>query len=343
MDPKIIVEHFLGSVEILSITPIENGLINNTYLVETADKKFILQKITTQIFKNPKGIQKNHLKINEVLEKSDYSRKTVKLIPTLSNDLLLEQNNEAWRMLEYLEKSVTFLKPSSTEIAFEATKCLSEFYKIINHETIVLEETLPDFINFEKRITDFKTALKQKTVRKKIAENEINFILDHLSLPDKWIELQNNNSLPIRVIHADPKISNILFNKENKAIAVIDLDTMMNGTILYDFGDMIRSYTNNTDEDDGSMKENFNSETFAAVKEGFLFYLKDTLSPIELENLDYAAQLIIYIQAVRFLTDYLNQDIYYSVKYDSQNLDRTKNQINLLKGLKLFLGTTGIL
>ena len=337
MDPKIIVQQFLGAVEILSIMPIQNGLINNTFLLETAKGKFILQQINTLIFKNPNAIQNNHLKINDVLEQSDYSKNTVKVIPTLSNDLLFEKDNEAWRMLDFLENSVTFLKPSSTEIAFEATKCLSEFYKIINQESIILEETLPDFINFEKRVIDFKTALIQETERKKTAEKEINFILEHLSLPEKWIALENQRSLPNRVIHADPKISNILFNKENKAIAVIDLDTMMNGTILYDFGDMIRSYTNNSDEDEGSVSDNFNAENYVAVKDGFLFYLKETLTPIELENLDYAAQLIIYIQAVRFLTDYLNNDIYYSVKYDLQNLDRTKNQINLLKGLQLFL------
>lgn len=337
MDPKIIVEQFLGSVEILSITPIENGLINHTFLVETESGKFILQQINTLIFKRPNAIQNNHLRINEILDRSGYSKKTVKIIPTLSNDLLFEQNKEAWRMLEYLENSVTFLKPSSTEIAFEATKCLSEFYKMINQEQIILEETLPDFINFKKRINDFKTALIQETERKKTAEKEINFILEHLSLPEKWIALENQKSLPNRVIHADPKISNILFNKENKAIAVIDLDTMMNGTILYDFGDMIRSYTNSSDEDEGSVSDNFNAENYVAVKDGFLFYLKETLTRIELENLDYAAQLIIYIQAVRFLTDYLNHDVYYSVKYDLQNLDRTKNQINLLKGLQLFL------
>ncbi len=337
MDAKIIVEQFLGSVETLSITPIENGLINHTFLVETENGKFILQQVNTLIFKNPTAIQNNHMKINGILDRSGYSKKTVKIIPTLSNHLLFEKNNEAWRMLEYLEDSMTFLKPSSTEIAFEATKCLSEFYKIISQEQIILEETLPDFINFEKRVIDFKTSLVRETERKRTAEKEINFILEHLSLPEKWIELQNQKSLPNRVIHADPKISNILFDQDNKAIAVIDLDTMMNGTILYDFGDMIRSYTNNSDEDEGSVSDNFNAENYVAVKDGFLFYLKDTLTPIELENLDYAAQLIIYIQAVRFLTDFLNHDIYYSVKYDLQNLDRTKNQINLLKGLQLFL------
>lgn len=111
----------------------------------------------------------------------------------------------------------------------------------------------------------------------------------------------------------------------------------MNATILYDFGEMIRPHTNNSDEDDGSAKGNFNPENYAAVKEGFLFYLKGNLTKVELENLDYAAQLIVYIPAVLFLTDFLTQDIYYSVKYDLQNLDRTKNQITLLKGLIAYL------
>ena len=337
MAPKIIVEQFLGPVGILSITPIENGLINHTFLVETESEKFILQQINTLIFKNPNAIQNNHLKINYVLEQSEYSRKTVKLIPTLSQDLLFEKNNEAWRMLEYLEDSVTFLKPSSTEIAFEATKCLSEFYKIINQEQIILEETLPDFINFEKRVIDFKTALIQETERKKTAENEINFILEHLSLPNRWVELEQQDLLPLRVIHADPKISNILFDKDNKAIAVIDLDTLMQGTILYDFGEMVRSYTNLANEDDGSAEDNFNSTTYESIKEGFLFYLKHMLTPVELANLDYAGQLVTYIQAIRFLTDYLKNDVYYSTKYEHHNLDRTKNQINLLKGLQIFL------
>lgn len=333
MELKIIVEQFLGSVEILSITPIENGLINYTYMVETSIEKYILQKINTQIFKNAKGIQNNHLKVNEVLERLNYSKKTVKIIPTLSNDLLLQQADGAWRMLEYLQNAVTFLKAENPAIAFEATRCLSEFYKIINQEDLILEETLPDFINFEKRFYDFKLSLRKETERKKIAENEINFILKHSSLLQKWTELQSSNSLPIRVIHADPKISNILFDKENKAIAVIDLDTIMHGTILYDFGDMIRSYTNITEEDNGNVQDNFSTENYAAVKEGFLFYLKDTLTKVELEHLDYSAQLIIYIQAIRFLTDFLNGDIYYSTQYDFQNLDRTKNQINLLIGL----------
>ncbi|WP_449397500.1 phosphotransferase [Chryseobacterium wanjuense] len=149
-----------------------------------------------------------------------------------------------------------------------------------------------------------------------------------------------NGILPSRIIHADAKISNILFNKEYHPIAVIDLDTVMISSILYDFGTMIQSYTNNTEEDDGKAENNFNPEIYTAVKKGFLFYLNEKLTPEELENLDYAAQVAIYIQAIRFLTDYLDGSKYYSIKYPEHNLDRTKNQIELLKGLREYLEKT---
>lgn len=111
----------------------------------------------------------------------------------------------------------------------------------------------------------------------------------------------------------------------------------MISTILYDFGTMIQSYTNTTNEDDGSAENNFNPEIYNAVKKGFLFHLKEKLTPEESENLDYAAQVAIYIQEIRFLTDYLNGSIYYSTKYAEHNLDRTKNQLELLKGLNGYL------
>ena len=147
------------------------------------------------------------------------------------------------------------------------------------------------------------------------------------------IALQASQELPERVIHADPKISNILFTKDGEALSVIDLDTMMNSTLLYDFGDMMRSYCNLTDEDDATMVDNFAPAIYDSVKEGFLSHLSSKLTSIELENLDYAAQVVIYIQAVRFLTDYLNNDVYYSTKYPEHNLDRTRNQVNLVKNV----------
>lgn len=330
MELKAVISAFIGEQN-HSFSAIDNGLINHTYFVETDSEKYILQKINTDIFKNPKCIIDNHLAVNSVLKNSDYSRKIVDLIPAQNGEFLV---NQKWRMLEFIENSVTHLKVPNSETAFESAKCFSEFYSVLNSKSIHLEETLPGFIDFGKRISDYQTALENASEERKInAEKEIDFINSHLDLPEKWIELQNNNALPKRIIHADPKISNILFDKNGNAISVIDLDTVMTSTLLYDFGDMIRSYCNLTDEDDASLENNFSGEIYDSVKKGFLFHLENLLSETEKEHLDYAPKVVIYIQAIRFLTDYLNGNIYYSVKYENHNLDRTRNQINLLKNL----------
>lgn len=334
MELKKIISAFIGEQN-FSVSEIDNGLINHTFLVEAESGKYILQHINTNIFKNPEAIAENHFLVNSVLKKFGYTRKIIDLIPTKNGGFLFKDDSgKSWRMTDFIENSVTHLKVLDPEIAFEAAKCFSEFYLALNSEILDLEETLPDFINFEKRISDYQIALKNTSEKRKInAEKEIEFIHSNLDLPRKWMELQNKNALPKRIIHADSKISNILFDKENNAVAVIDLDTMMNSTLLYDFGDMVRSYCNFTDEDDADLQENFSNEIYDSLKKGFLFHLENLLSETEKENLDYAPKVVIFIQVIRFLTDYFNGDIYYSVKYGNHNLDRARNQINLLKGL----------
>ncbi|WP_326984464.1 aminoglycoside phosphotransferase family protein [Chryseobacterium sp. MYb264] len=344
MELKNIVQEFTDT-ENYTITPITNGMINSTYLLENNDKKekYILQKINIHIFKDPKIIIDNHLKINSLLGKSNYQLEMVNPIHSISNKYLVQnENSEIWRMLSFIENSKTFLKVPDLKTAYEAAKTFGYFLDIINSEPILsLQETLPDFINFEKRINDYKNALQNTSQDlAKTADQEIKYINQLLELPEKWIEMEKNHLLPKRIIHADPKISNILFDQNDNPLAVIDLDTTMISTILYDFGDMIRSYTNKTDEDQGNSENNFDSEIYKAVKDGFLFHLKEKLTTLETENLNYAAQVVIYIQAVRFLTDYLNGNIYYSTQYPEHNLDRTKNQLMLLRGLREYLNDT---
>ncbi len=334
MEIETVISEFIGNQK-YTYSEINNGLINKTYLVDSEQGKYILQCINTGIFKNPEAILHNHLKVNQVLKNEGYPRNILEIVPTQKGDYLLkDQENGSWRMTGFIENSVTFLKVPNPETAFEAAQCFSEFYALLNKNALQLEDTLPGFINFEKRISDYKTALSQADVhRKEKSKSEIDFVNEWMDLPEKWIRLDKEGILPKRAIHADPKISNILFNTENQAIAVIDLDTMMTSTLLYDFGDMIRSYTNLTNEDDAQQIENYSPEIYQAVREGFLTHLKNILTPIEIENLDYAAQVVIFIQAVRFLTDYLNGDVYYAVKHENHNLDRTKNQIHLLKNI----------
>lgn len=342
MELNDIVIQFIGT-ENYSLSPINDGLINTTYLLEDKGrkKKFILQKINQAVFKEPEVIVNNHLMINELLRSNNYQFQIIEPIPSLSNTLLVKDaNGEPWRMLSFVENSITFLTVPSLHTAFDAAKTFSYFLNIVNTEKLpAIEETLPNFLNFEKRIADYKKALENAAPHlKENAKVEIEITNLLISLPDQWIAMEKNNQIPKRIIHADVKISNILFDQNHQPLAVIDLDTMMISTILYDFGTMIQSYTNRTHEDDGSAEDNFNAEMYKVVKEGFLFYLKEKLTPEESAHLDYAAQVAIYIQEVRFLTDYLNGSIYYSTKYPEHNLDRTKNQLELLKGLRSYLG-----
>lgn len=342
MELNDIVIQFIDT-ENYSLSPITDGLINTTYLLEDKDrkKKFILQKINQAVFKEPEIIVNNHLMINELLRSNNYQFQIIEPIPSLSNKLLVKDaNGEPWRMLSFVENSMTFLTVLSLQTAFEAAKTFSYFLNIVNTEKLpAIEDTLPNFLNFEKRIADYKKALENAAPHlKENAKAEIEITNQLISLPDQWIAMEKNNQIPKRIIHADVKISNILFDQNHQPLAVIDLDTMMISTILYDFGTMIQSYTNRTHEDDGSAKNNFNPEMYKVVKEGFMFYLKEKLTPEESAHLDYAAQVAIYIQEVRFLTDYLNGSVYYSTKYPEHNLDRTKNQLELLKGLRAYLG-----
>lgn len=341
MELNDIVIQFIGT-ENYSLSPITDGLINTTYLLEDKDrkKKFILQKINHHVFKQPEVIVNNHLMINELLRSNNYQFQIIEPIPSLTHKLLVKDvNDEPWRMLSFVENSITFLTAPSLQTAFEAAKAFSYFLSIVNTEKLpAIEDTLPNFLNFEKRIADYKKALENAApYLKENAKAEIEITNQLISLPDQWIVMEKTHQIPKRIIHADVKISNILFDQNHKPLAVIDLDTMMISTILYDFGTMIQSYTNRTYEDDGSAENNFNPEMYKVVKEGFLFYLKEKLTPEESAHLDYAAQVAIYIQEVRFLTDYLNGSLYYSTRYPEHNLDRTKNQLELLKGLRTYL------
>ncbi|MBT2622493.1 aminoglycoside phosphotransferase family protein [Chryseobacterium sp. ISL-6] len=325
------------------VSPISNGLINTTYLVENnqTQEKYILQKINTEVFKDPERIINNHLKINKILQENDYQLYIAEPVSSSSKEFLItDENGHQWRMTGFIDNSITFLTVPSAETAFKAAQAVGYFLSMINNTTTlpVIEDPLPDFLNFEKRILDYKISLEDGTsALKESAKTEIALMNQLLELPHQWIQMQNNGQLPKRIIHADAKISNILFDQNHDPMAVIDLDTTMISTILYDFGTMIQSYTNTTNEDDGTAKDNFNPNIFKSVKEGFLFHLKDQLTYEEFENLDYAAQVAIYIQGLRFLTDYLNGSTYYSIKYPEHNLDRTKNQLELLKGLRTYL------
>lgn len=329
---KNIFENFENSVSDFEVKTLVSGHINRTYLILNHSKNFILQKINTKVFKQPEILAQNILNISNHLKSKNYPHQFLK--PVLFSDGKFIYDSE-WRIFEFIDNSQSFEKTKSNNQVFEAAKFLSEFYSYLNDlDPAEIGDSIPGFLDFNLRYGQFETALKNaEQSRIKNSKPEIEVVISNQQFLNDWNKI--STEIPTRIIHADPKISNFLFDKnsDEKIIALIDWDTFMCGPILYDFGDMARSYTNLKNEDDPSEGEIFSQKNYDALKKGFLFYLKDQLTQTEIENLDTAAKTVIYIQAVRFLTDYLNGDIYYHTDFSGQNLNRTKNQINLLKGL----------
>lgn len=314
------------------VQQLTSGHINQTYLISNAGEQFVLQELNTQVFKNLEGVTQNILKVSAHLLQNDYPNKVLNLVPFKDSGYLFQ---DKWRMMEFIEESQTFLKVQSSEQAYAAARFLSSFHAhLLSLDIEGIENSIPGFLDFKSRLVQYQQAIElADKARLDNAVTAIDFLNTHQDILTSWLVLLPQ--IPVRVIHADPKISNFLFSKEdpNSILALIDWDTLMHGSILYDFGDMVRSYTNLKEEDDPEVGGNFSLENYKAIEEGFLLSLKDKLSEKEIENLDLGAKVVIYVQAMRFLTDYLNGDVYYATKYSEHNLDRAKSQINLLTEL----------
>ena len=279
----------------------------------------------------------NMAAVADHLSEKKYPKTILHPIKNTENKFLsYDEDGKPWRLLPFVSNTICVLKITHPQQAYEASKTFSEFYSFLfDIDFSKIETAVSGFLNFEKRISDFKTAVSNASNEtKKTSEDELKFLISAISLPDKFISLQKQNILPVRIIHADPKISNVLFDTvSGKGKCVIDLDTIMPGTLLYDYGDMVRSYTNNKNEDDPTENNIFNKEIYDLLTKGFLSSIKDQLTSVEMDNLAYSAKVVIYIQALRFMTDYLNGNIYYKTNHPLQNFNRAKNQINLLRCL----------
>lgn len=332
VEAKKVFENFESIEEDFECIGLESGHINETYLIRNKKKKYILQKINSSIFPNLETIHSNIEIVAKHLESKNYAHKRIELLP-FSNGKTIWENE--WRIMHFIGNSIGFEKVNSANQCYEAAVFLSDFHSnLLDLDTKKIQNPLPNFLNYEDRWHQFVMSVDFAS-KDRLAEAlpEIEFLYAHRFILDEWINLQPE--LPLRIIHGDPKISNFLFDEMNssKIIAIIDWDTLMPGTILYDFADMVRSYSNLKEEDDPSVGKNFSQENYLALEKGFLKHLNECLEPIEKNNLKLAAKSIIYIQALRFLTDFLNQDVYYKINYPIQNLNRAKNQINLLKSL----------
>lgn len=320
------------------------GNINDTFILTFIDgdkkNKYIVQRINHKVFTQPEKLMDNMVAItkhisNKVKEAGgDVSRESLTLVKTVDNKYFYKtQSGNYYRAFPFIRNAKTYMKVENEVHIYEAGKALGKFQKqLSDFKADELFEVIKDFHNTPVRYLDFEKAIEEdKADRVKLAMNEIKFIMDRKKELSKLTDLLEEGKLPLRVTHNDTKFNNIMIDDETgKAICVIDLDTVMPGLSLYDFGDAIRSGCSTATEDETDLdKITIDLNLYKKFVEGVFEECKDTLNDYEIENIAFSAKLITIELAMRFLTDYLNGDVYFKVNSDTHNLERTRNQLKL--------------
>jgi Ser/Thr protein kinase RdoA (MazF antagonist) len=320
-----------------TVTPLGNGLINTTWLVTAATgDKFVLQRINHKIFKDPAAIAFNIRSIGAYLVQQHPGYLFTHPVITSTGDDMVVADGEWYRMFQFIEGSHTIDVVASPEQAYEAARQFGKFTKLLaDFDAATLKTTLPDFHHLPMRYRQFESALKNaSSLRMQSSVKETTLLLEYKNIVKQYADLLPH--LKIRVTHHDTKISNVLFDEQGKGLCVIDLDTVMPGYFISDVGDMMRTYLCPVSEEEKDCERIVvRKEFYTALKEGYLAEMKDELSAIEKEHFLFAGKMMVYMQALRFLTDYLNNDIYYGSRYKGHNLVRAGNQLALLQQLLL--------
>lgn len=319
----------------LGVQHLGAGHINKTFKVLGKNKNYVLQSINQQVFHNPKAIMENMEYVAKHLRNKTYPKAILKPYITSNGDNCVVSKNQFWRLLPFIENTITYNKVSSPEQAFKGGQAFGIFLKYLNDINITKINTIiPDFHDGNLRWQQFMTALKHDLAgRKTGVQDLIDEVISYNNIYKSINSLITSGQLPIRLTHNDTKITNVLFDKDTDEVAaIVDLDTIMPNTILSDFGDMVRTFCNTANEDETNLEiVNFRLDYFEKLTKGFTNALKGSLTLTESQNLVNAAFWITYMQIIRFLTDYLNNDIYYNIKYPNHNLDRAMNQFHFYK------------
>lgn len=331
---------------IVSVDQITAGLINATYLIETdAGEKYILQKINTFVFKNPAELMENIVGVTKHLSKKikeaggDYKRETLNFLPDRNgNYFFRDENGGAWRLYIYVDNALTYNKPKDSETFRSAGATFGRFMKLLaDYPAETLHETIVNFHHTPARYDNLIKAVEADVKgRRAEVEEEIDFVVRRKADTHRLTDMIAEGILPLRVTHNDTKLNNVLFDMTtDKSICVIDLDTIMPGLSLYDFGDSIRSGANTGKEDETDLsKVNIDLSLFESYVDGYLSETAGSLNDAEIENLAYGAKIMTFECGIRFLTDYLEGDVYFRTNYPEHNIVRARNQFRLVADME---------
>jgi thiamine kinase-like enzyme len=343
-----VVKHFrLGSPP-LHIAPLAQGHINDTYIVSGQQKgrrvRYILQRINHEVFRDPPAMMANITRITEHirgrLQKADpeLASRQLTVVSTDSGEgYWIDRGGNYWRVYDFVEQAVTYDTGTSVELAGEAARMFGWFQRMLDDlPGPVLHDTIPNFHNTPLRFEQFQEALKEDPCnRAKDARHEIDFVLENAGICDVLTVLVEKGDFPRRIAHNDAKINNVMFDKHTQqGICVIDLDTVMPGLSIYDFGDLVRTAANPAEEDETDLtKVSIDIPMFTALARGFAMETSRFLTPIEKDHLAFGGKLITFEQLIRFLTDHLNGDVYYKIHREGHNLDRSRTQMKLVQSI----------
>ena len=317
-----------------------DGHINTTYSV---DGKYVVQKINTDVFTNPAGVMKNCFLVTEFIRNKlaakgiDGSRKTIEFIRTVDGKDYVETEDGAYRAYKFIDKAYSVSDGKTPEILYEAAKAIGEFQNLLAvFDAEKLFTVIPDFHNTPKRLENLKIAVeKNASGRAKFVASEIEFAYSFEKTARAITDAIADGTVPLRVSHNDTKLNNVLMDEETRTgLCLIDLDTVMSGSYLYDFGDAMRFGASSAPEDETDLeKVYFDLEIFEAFTKGYLENAAAVLTDKEKELIFTSCILMTYECGIRFLADYIDGDVYFRTAYKDHNLDRARNQFALVRDM----------
>ena len=345
VDLSAIAERFLIEGDVRSVAPYGDGHINTTYLVETDEERAILQRMNTKVFPDTAGLMRNIELVTSFLQ--EQGQETLEIIPTRLGEAYLEDESGAWRMYVFIEDTVSYNLVPNADVFRAAGGAFGAFQKrLAAFDAALLTETIARFHDTPNRWRDFLAALERDPLgRAEHCREETAFLVERADSYGIITDGLADGTIPLRVTHNDTKLNNILMDaSDGHARAIIDLDTVMPGSMLYDFGDAIRFGASTALEDEPDLsKVHFSTELFRAYTEGFLGELRDAVTEREAALLPRGAWMMTVECGMRFLTDYLNGDVYFATKYPEHNLVRARTQLRLVREMEERFAETSVI
>jgi Ser/Thr protein kinase RdoA (MazF antagonist) len=320
------------------VEPLTTGLINRTWKISSGGNQYILQRINDYVFKQPNYIAENIRMVDDYLKKHNPSYLFPSPVKTIKGEDIVYDETQGWfRLFPFVKGSHTIQVVTSPGQAFEAAMQFGKFTKLLSgFDASKLHKTIPDFHNLGLRFQQFENAIENgNNSRIKQSHELIKEIKSRHHIVASFEKIESNHLIKQRVTHHDTKISNVLFDDRENGICIIDLDTLMPGYFISDLGDMMRTYLSPAGEEEKDFsKIEIRDNFFKAIIAGYVGTMGDELTSEEQELIFFSGQFLTYMQAMRFLTDHLNNDIYYGAAYEDHNFIRAGNQIQLLKKLE---------